>query len=150
MSTSGYFQQGQCGYARETGEQCNVASQCASGVCALSNEWDPYTTCQEALVVDPPTPSQRAREKRRVNLDALRTRFLCPRGMTMCLLDGFAGYECIDTTTSLEHCGGCNNAKDSAERGADCSELGEIGALSVQCQQSRCVASEFTPASRLL
>ena len=133
-----YYSAGFCSDGSALGQQCAVDADCQSGRCARAHDYDPSTTCLEPLSA----PSQRARQKRRIDLDALRTRFLCPRGLSMCLLDGFAGYECIDTTSSLEHCGGCNNAKDKALRGADCSELGEYGALSVACTDSRCVASE--------
>ena len=127
-----------CSSKRGTGERCHVDADCESERCGRVSDYDLFTTCLEPL----PTPSQRARQKRRIDLDAIRTRFLCPRGLSISLLDGFAGYECIDTTSSLEHCGGCNNAKDKALSGADRSELGEYGALSVACTDSRCIASE--------
>ena len=130
---------GTCDDGLTTGERCSYARECKSGLCANIDPFDRSTTCIEP----PPMPNQRARQKRRIDLDGLRKRFMCPRGLTACQIDGFAGYECIDTTSSLEHCGGCKNAAAGDERGLDCSDLGEYGALSVACVDLRCIAECF-------
>ena len=132
----GFIAGGHCSYPIATGFQCAIDSDCASGDCALSQTYSDFTTCQAALAA----PSQRARAKRRLSLMGHRERFACPMGFRTCSLG--AGYECIDTTSSLEHCGGCSNAEDPAQRGFDCSELSGLGTSSVACVDSQCVASE--------
>ncbi|GAA6028456.1 hypothetical protein JCM8097_007037 [Rhodosporidiobolus ruineniae] len=56
----------------------------------------------------------------------------CPDGETACPLPS-GGFECIDTATSLNSCGGCVGAGES---GQNC--LAIPGALNVQCMDSKC------------
>ncbi|GAA5820565.1 hypothetical protein JCM11251_003051 [Rhodosporidiobolus azoricus] len=58
--------------------------------------------------------------------------YTCPDGETACPLPS-GGFECIDTTTSLNSCGGCVGAGQS---GQNC--LAIPGALNVQCLDSKC------------
>lgn len=85
-----------------------------------------------------PIAASQAPKKRKLNKDVS----LCPTGETACpiagaasfsfsthhnvtalrttdLVKGSDGYECLDTKTSLESCGGCS----SAGQGEDCSKL---------------------------
>lgn len=141
-----YFDRGVCGPLVEAGDRCRIDSDCASGSCSLANAYDPYTTCADTSEPppDPPSPSQHARQKRRIELAAGMAQkpvAACPAGLTVCSLGALAGFECVDTSSSLEHCGGCSNAKLERARGVDCSEIVQDGALSVACIRGHCVAT---------
>ncbi|KAK4684318.1 hypothetical protein P7C73_g5867, partial [Tremellales sp. Uapishka_1] len=65
----------------------------------------------------------------------------CPVGLTACAIDG--GYECIDTMTELESCGGCLDAQfgvSSGTRGQDCSSMGALMGHAT-CTSGTCVAT---------
>ena len=58
----------------------------------------------------------------------------CPTGLDACPVSSLAGdYECLDTTTELESCGGCT----SLGEGQDCTSI--EGAWNVGCHQGSCV-----------
>ncbi|GLB36163.1 hypothetical protein LshimejAT787_0304510 [Lyophyllum shimeji] len=61
---------------------------------------------------------------------------LCPTGLDACPISGAKGgdYECLDTATELESCGGCT----SLGSGQDCTAI--AGAWNVGCEQGRCIA----------
>ena len=84
-------------------------------------------TCQ----LSGPQPSARARARRSESLLARRN--LCPSvDHQACRVEGTNSFECIDTTSSLESCGGCL----SDGTGVDCTSL--PGAASFGCVQSVC------------
>lgn len=59
---------------------------------------------------------------------------LCPTGLDACPVSGLTGdYECLDTDTELESCGGCT----TLGRGQDCTSI--TGAWNVGCEQGTCV-----------
>ena len=59
---------------------------------------------------------------------------LCPNRLDACPISGLAGdYECVDTTSELEFCGGC--VTDG--KGEDCTKI--EGAWNVGCDQGSCV-----------
>ncbi|KAF5313113.1 hypothetical protein D9619_003184 [Psilocybe cf. subviscida] len=60
---------------------------------------------------------------------------LCPTGLDACPVSGGSGgdYECVDTATELESCGGC----PSLGNGQDCTAI--KGAWNVGCEQGSCV-----------
>ncbi|KAF9456373.1 hypothetical protein BDZ94DRAFT_1275865 [Collybia nuda] len=72
--------------------------------------------------------------KRRSNHLKSRSISLCPSGLDGCpISDVKAGdYECLDTTTELESCGGCT----SLGLGQDCTAI--VGAWNVGCDQGHC------------
>ncbi|GAA5871762.1 hypothetical protein JCM16303_000857 [Sporobolomyces ruberrimus] len=79
-------------------------------------------TCQLAAV-----PSGRARARRN---NARRN--LCPAAHEeACVVEGTSGFECVDTTSSLEQCGGC-----ASQGGVDCTTL--AGVESVGCNAGVC------------
>lgn len=82
------------------------------------------------------TPSARARTKR--ERLTLVPRNVCG-GMSACPLPG-GGFECIDTSSSLENCGGCLGIDKDA---VDCSTLEAV--VSVGCVDSLCVAASCEP-----
>lgn len=78
-------------------------------------------TCALAAV-----PSGRARARRN-----LGRRNLCPASHEACAIEGSAGFECIDTSSNLEQCGGC-----ASNAGVDCTSL--EGVDSVGCVAGTC------------
>ncbi|KAK6908296.1 hypothetical protein I203_102297 [Kwoniella mangroviensis CBS 8507] len=68
----------------------------------------------------------------------------CPYGLTACNVDGHSGnYECLDTNTELQSCGGCfygQYSNHTSVVGEDCTTTGAaLGASS--CIHGKCVAS---------
>ncbi|KZT02867.1 uncharacterized protein LAESUDRAFT_393558 [Laetiporus sulphureus 93-53] len=71
----------------------------------------------------------------------------CASGLTACGVPGGSrgkGYECLDTTSELESCGGCVvsspfSTPANAPLGRDCSAIPHVS--SVLCAQSKCVVS---------
>jgi len=59
---------------------------------------------------------------------------LCPAGLDACPVSSLTGdYECLDTATDLEACGGC----PSLGKGEDCTKI--EGAWNVGCEQGSCL-----------
>ena len=134
---------GRCGntcYAPQNG----VAS-CTSGVCSWTCT-APYVTSGTSCVLQ---GSAKARAKKRTH--AIFS--LCPVGETACPIAGAAsfgafalssnknadfghsagGYECLDTATSLDSCGGCA----STGQGMDCTQIAHSSG--VGCNSGQCV-----------
>ncbi|KAI0756993.1 hypothetical protein C8Q80DRAFT_1116293 [Daedaleopsis nitida] len=126
-----------------TGKGCCVPQhpnppppQCGSGW-----GWDNGSKCCFPHGTTPtPTPSskpgtpghghyKRAHKARNVSL--------CPTGLDACPIAGLAGltddWECLDTRTELESCGGCA----STGAGQDCTAI--PGAWNVGCNNGKCV-----------
>lgn len=98
----------------------------------------------------PPTAAPRARARR---LDAELARLAqehpeCPPGRTACPVEG-GGYECIDTDTELESCGGCRVPGSSAPAGIDCTALPGVHPHAVTCTRGRCVTFRCKPGFTL-
>ncbi|GFZ45620.1 hypothetical protein JCM24511_03348 [Saitozyma sp. JCM 24511] len=85
-------------------------------------------------------PRKRLRE--RLEQEALLKHAHCPNGLTACNVEGAPdAFECIDTSTELESCGGCmygayNNATASA--GVDCSTLAGVPLGASTCTRGEC------------
>lgn len=101
----------------------SASFQCESGKSILKDSCG-RTSC----VVKPPVgPSQRAkskakREHARLGVHKRSAGYLqCAAPETACLIDGgIGGYECVDTQSHLESCGGC-----LGEGGVDCTQISE-------------------------
>lgn len=101
----------------------SASFQCESGKSILKDSCG-RTSC----VVKPPVgPSQRAkskakREHARLGVHKRSAGYLqCAAPETACLIDGgIGGYECVDTQSHLESCGGC-----LGEGGVDCTKISE-------------------------
>ncbi len=63
---------------------------------------------------------------------------LCPAGLDACPISSLTGdYECFDTATDLEACGGC----PSLGKGQDCTKI--EGAWNVGCEQGSCLGTHY-------
>ncbi|KAI5474281.1 priA protein [Pseudohyphozyma bogoriensis] len=94
-----------------TGSGCNVDDVC-SGTCLNSTTSLGGYLCTVKAAV----PSGRFRSKRAAALD-------CPEDHTACLVgSGLTdAYECVDTSSNLEQCGGCVGTEDGT--GTDCTSI---------------------------
>ncbi|WVF65357.1 hypothetical protein IAT40_000084 [Kwoniella sp. CBS 6097] len=90
-----------------------------------------------------------ARRKIRARLEQLRLekQAPCPRGMTACSLEGSAdAYECIDTRSELESCGGCmygvyqDASHVNGTAGINCATLEGVTMGGATCRHSSCEA----------
>ncbi|GAA5844178.1 hypothetical protein JCM3766R1_003282 [Sporobolomyces carnicolor] len=124
--SSGYcnFGTGTCDvHATTVGADCSNDEQfkCTQTSTGQALTCDTTTfTCQLAQV-----PSGRARARRN-----LSKRNLCPSANEeACAISG--GFDCIDTTSNLENCGGC-----AGKGGVDCTQL--EGVSSASCENSVC------------
>ncbi|GAA5969703.1 hypothetical protein JCM11641_008010 [Rhodosporidiobolus odoratus] len=119
--SSGYcnFGTGACDVHAQLGEDCSTDPEfgCADGLTCDQSTF----TCAVAAV-----PSGRARSRR----NQLHRRNLCPASHSACSLSS-GGFECVDTSSNLEQCGGC-----ASQGGVDCTAI--AGAESVGCVDSVC------------
>ncbi|GAA5915955.1 uncharacterized protein JCM6883_001064 [Sporobolomyces salmoneus] len=122
------------GYCNFNSAACDVHATNVGDDCSTDPEFRCTQTAQgDQLVCDQTTftcalassPSGRARARRN-----LSNRNLCPSANEeACSVAG--GFECIDTSSSLENCGGCANAG-----GVDCSAI--EGVSSSSCNMGTC------------
>ncbi|GAA5829221.1 hypothetical protein JCM5353_000963 [Sporobolomyces roseus] len=128
-----YCASGYCGF--NTGV-CSEHTTTVGGSCAEDPDYAcTQTSTGQALTCDQTTftcqvaavPSGRARARR--NLSA---RSLCSAsGEEACAIEGGKGFECIDTSSNLEQCGGC-----ASVAGVDCTAI--EGVEQVGCVQGTC------------
>ncbi|OCF78833.1 hypothetical protein I204_00777 [Kwoniella mangroviensis CBS 8886] len=69
----------------------------------------------------------------------------CPKGLIACAVEGWDSYECIDTSSELESCGGCIYGEygsffNTTSTGTDCSALPGVSLGAGTCQVSKCQA----------
>ncbi|KAG8987637.1 Dihydroxyacetone synthase [Tulasnella sp. JGI-2019a] len=109
-------------------------------VCSSSDYWSCNGQCipngQLCPSQAPTSPKARANEKRR---QAHPTRPWCPRGKSACGIyeNGGDAWECVDTTSDLESCGGCTiPLRASSIPGVDCSQIPHIS--DVACVLGEC------------
>ncbi|RDX45574.1 hypothetical protein OH76DRAFT_1407968 [Lentinus brumalis] len=90
-------------------------------------------------------PSSVVTATRRRYMNSLRKRAMCPEGTTACGVYERRGalstpWECIDTMSDLESCGGCINPLDAfSTRGVDCTAI--PGVIDVSCVSGACVVN---------
>ncbi|WVF67022.1 hypothetical protein IAT40_001765 [Kwoniella sp. CBS 6097] len=101
---------------------------------------------------NPPQPSgwvkrQQRQRSRREQYRLLNE--LCPSGLTACMIGGDdrLAFECIDTDSELESCGGCVNGayvmgptNATSSVGTDCTSIQGILIGGVTCLRGRCLA----------
>ncbi|WVW79141.1 hypothetical protein I302_101107 [Kwoniella bestiolae CBS 10118] len=74
-----------------------------------------------------------------------KKRALCPAGLTACKVSQYESdsFECIDTTSELESCGGCAHGEfnnPAGPLGVDCSALPGLARGGVTCNAGQCQA----------
>nr|XP_018258954.1 uncharacterized protein I303_08495 [Kwoniella dejecticola CBS 10117]OBR81112.1 hypothetical protein I303_08495 [Kwoniella dejecticola CBS 10117] len=78
---------------------------------------------------------------------------LCPGGLTACKVSGAEdSFECIDTSSELESCGGCAHGAFNANQtsfGFDCTRLEGVAAGAVTCSRGKCESYKCLPEFRL-
>ncbi|WWC88761.1 uncharacterized protein L201_003674 [Kwoniella dendrophila CBS 6074] len=93
---------------------------------------------------------RKVREQR--DLTARREIRYCPSGLTACNVDDTGNYECLDTSSELESCGGCLNGRygnSSASVGIDCTNTGAAFGAST-CVNGQCVISACKKGLKLV
>jgi hypothetical protein len=114
--------------------------------CPNKWEWNPSTNQCKPCATPPSPPSHQPSPKpgypnrnkhKREPFKPSRV-FRCPSEMEACPVQGLTdnsesdNYECVDTSTELESCGGCT----SLGNGQDCTNI--EGAWNVGCEQGTC------------
>ncbi|KAL7410788.1 hypothetical protein BDY24DRAFT_417642 [Mrakia frigida] len=113
-----------------------VNNRCA--VCSTGTRLDALTCSGGVSGSQAPTRRRDRLLKERKDKIA-REHALCPAGLTPCSV-GFGrdgAYECLDTQSELESCGGCR----STGLGTDCSALTGVRMGAATCDRGRCVVS---------
>ncbi|WVR09768.1 hypothetical protein IAU60_006844 [Kwoniella sp. DSM 27419] len=124
-------------------------SQQGTYTCTCTNAFNPGITQASCgpqarfLYIHSPGPEASGMvARRRFIYRDEREHAICPDGKTACSVFAAAeSFECIDTTTELESCGGCmwgtyHNA--TATPGTDCSALRGAALGATTCNQGRC------------
>ncbi|KAF9651976.1 hypothetical protein BDM02DRAFT_3126613 [Thelephora ganbajun] len=99
--------------------------------------------CTDAVVCPSSVPDKRRAES------LWQRRMSCDLGFTACGTTSsyrktLGAYECADTSTDLESCGGCNIPLDAnSPKGQDCSAI--PGVASVSCYNGACRVHECMP-----
>ena len=66
----------------------------------------------------------------------------CMRGLTSCFhYSGRGGWDCIDTQSDAESCGGCVGP-DALDNGEDCTAIPNVNV--VNCVKSKCMIGAFS------
>ncbi|KAK8858866.1 hypothetical protein IAR55_003097 [Kwoniella newhampshirensis] len=129
-----------------------LASEGALETCD-ENEFMVFTHPPEAAA----SSLVRRRLRDQLTLALLKSSKLCPRSLKACRLTddlAFDAYECIDTSSELESCGGCLHGEygvspNGTASGQDCSKLGaSMGG--VTCSSGVCLISSCHEGSSLL
>ncbi|KAL8291327.1 hypothetical protein RQP46_002305 [Phenoliferia psychrophenolica] len=135
------------------GTLCEDGCSGGNALCASGNCDSETGTCAVSTVIL--TPSQNGRS-RRSTVDLASRGSHCPAEQSTCAAPGGRSFECVDTTSNLEQCGGC-----AGLGGTDCTALPGVDA--VGCRAGRCevwacavgftwsaAAAECTPAMLML
>jgi len=129
----------------EIGSACGNDSVCSSGYCDLTT-----FTCAARL-----TASARARKSKRQTQQQFHAvgpssvKKTCQNGFTACpvvskaRLGNRVGFECVDTDSAIESCGGCAGSGG----GVDCTSL--PGVDGVSCSVGQCKIQSCMPGSVL-
>jgi hypothetical protein len=136
---------------------------CHTKVCCLTTEVESdghccpkgYTwrnnACQAPSGVPTAPKRRRALNNQRTLTASEKTRLriddkLCPKNLSACPIDGSAsgGYECLDSFTDINSCGGCATMGE----GQDCTAI--KGAKWMGCEQGSCVVYSCRPGFKLV
>ncbi|KAL7424882.1 hypothetical protein Q5752_000568 [Cryptotrichosporon argae] len=128
-----------------------IVDASAVGTCASSSVYwlqhtaGAYVTDYGPGVAGPQASAWAKRHTRQLAMRSLAARRLaCPAPATACIVgDDAASFECLDTRTELEACGGCTAGTygdATAPVGVDCTTLPGVATDAVTCQAGQCVA----------
>ncbi|OCF56085.1 hypothetical protein L486_06026 [Kwoniella mangroviensis CBS 10435] len=126
------------------GCRCNAPNTIQGGsgneVTCGTYTWYTFTHTAEAAASD---LARRMMKERLLQLKR-ESQTLCPQGNKACVVPGSASYECVDTRTELESCGGCLHgeyqATSNVTLGTDCSTLPGVALGAITCSNSQCEA----------
>ncbi|WVW79140.1 hypothetical protein I302_101106 [Kwoniella bestiolae CBS 10118] len=128
-------------------------------LCGSKNEFntESTSTCQPNAIflythtANTVVSSQFAKRQMKERLIRLQNErnALCPKPLTACKVNGVAdSFECIDTLSELESCGGCANGNFNANEtsfGVDCTQLIGVAPGAVTCSQGKCQSFKCLP-----
>lgn len=124
---------------------CNLSNALAtnSNLCKYGVDCvAPYKNCEtssgETICIDPSIQTCASGSVINLQRRALAVANAgCTPGQEACRVfgGGLFAYECIDTQSNIESCGGC-----PMDGGQDCTSI--FGATSVECKQGKCIVSE--------
>ncbi|WWD04653.1 hypothetical protein V865_002724 [Kwoniella europaea PYCC6329] len=122
----------------------NTASTGTAQNCGVSGTYFAYAHTATS------SPSIVERRKRRLSErlkreEQTRLNRFCPAGLEACVIPGLDdSFECIDTSSELESCGGClygSTGNSNASTGIDCSTLPGASFGGTTCSAGRCEIS---------
>lgn len=98
-------------------------------------------------------PSGAARKRMEARANAERAALGdCPRGCHACAILGSDNYECLDTDSELESCGGCVDGyydNKNGTVGTDCAAIKGVAVGGVSCIRGHCEVSQCRNGYRL-
>lgn len=86
---------------------------------------------------------RRHAEQMRLAEESARNAY-CPSGKAACRVPGSSDYECIDTNSELESCGGCAYGaygSNSTYTGTDCTALPGVVPSATSCWHGSCIVT---------
>ncbi|OCF30739.1 hypothetical protein I316_07625 [Kwoniella heveanensis BCC8398] len=128
-------------------------------ICGASFALGPATNCPAAQTsrglyvysqtvdTEPSADLSRRRLKERLRLARALNHQYCPVGLTACLVgDDKEAFECIDTKSDLESCGGCTiglygATLNGTATGQNCENLKGVAMGAVTCNRGQCEVS---------
>jgi hypothetical protein len=148
---SGGSWQCSCSNTAPTGQMVNCNSETSvTGTCGLlggsqtrNYAWNVYSRDIEVSAIP--------RRKRTFRKRAASETY-CPLPKVPCRVPGQDSFECLDTATELEACGGCPNGNFlfGTVSGTDCTALPGVALGGISCISGQCVASACRPGYKLI
>ncbi|KAK6908395.1 hypothetical protein I203_102396 [Kwoniella mangroviensis CBS 8507] len=134
---------------------CSNTDLSSEGTAQQCGQSGLYYAYNHAAYSTPSTVERRRRRLERMKRDEqLRLNRFCPAGLDACIVHGSEdSFECIDTSSELESCGGClygSYSNSTSSLGTDCSTL--IGAAfgGTTCFDGRCQISACEEGFKLV
>ncbi|KAF8151730.1 hypothetical protein B0H34DRAFT_678288 [Crassisporium funariophilum] len=127
-----------CGFTCKDGYSPSPSSHPTDCVCAK-----PYTLCNGKCGIYKACPSGYVKRELSAPKDKR-----CPKGLTACAILGrnLKSWECVDTQSDLESCGGCMlslHPNFPETDGVDCTAI--TGVSDVSCGQGQCIVHRCMP-----
>ncbi|CAK9785089.1 hypothetical protein CC85DRAFT_313086 [Cutaneotrichosporon oleaginosum] len=140
-----------CSNTAPTGQLVNCNAQTSvSGVCGLlggsrtrNYAWNVYSRDLAVSAIP---------RRRRSYVQRAASETYCPLPKLPCRVPGHDSFECLDTTTELEACGGCPNGNflNGTVSGIDCTSLPGVSLGGISCVDGQCVASACRSGFKLI